>query len=73
MALLNQGDFPQSNEIWVSPKGKKKWCVAITIQGYDALAAAHLMILQMLNDLFSRFDDICDHHGVYHVDTIGDS
>eukprot|EP00983_Pelagomonas_calceolata_P121873 1160845-Pelagomonas_calceolata.AAC.1 len=24
MALLNQGDFPQSNEIWVSPKRKKK-------------------------------------------------
>eukprot|EP00967_Tisochrysis_lutea_P000347 scaffold454_cov25-Tisochrysis_lutea.AAC.2 len=27
---------------------------------------------QMLNDLFASFDDICDRHGVYHVDTIGD-
>ncbi len=46
----------------------------IDIVGFTRLSASwpSSKVAQLLNDLFSRFDDICERHGVYHVDTIGD-
>lgn len=30
-------------------------------------------IVKILNNMFSRFDDICDKHGVYKLETVGDA
>ncbi|KAF5832169.1 hypothetical protein DUNSADRAFT_12008 [Dunaliella salina] len=46
----------------------------IDVVGFTDMSASwpSSKVAQMLNDLFASFDDICDRHGVYHVDTIGD-
>lgn len=53
-------------------------CVTILftdICGFTNIAASWpiLHVVEMLNDMFSRFDALCIHHDVYKVETIGDS
>lgn len=45
------------------------------VQGFTAMSAAlpTTSIVHMLNEMFTRFDDLCDQNGVYKVETIGDA
>ncbi len=43
------------------------------VVGFTEIAATHAtaQIVMMLNEMFTRFDALCDLHGVYKVETIG--
>jgi len=45
------------------------------IVGYTRLSAMMepAKVLSMLNDIYALFDDLCDAHGVYKLETIGDA
>lgn len=45
------------------------------IMSFTQLSAAMPteQVVLLLNDMFTRFDDLCDKHGVYKVETVGDA
>ena len=55
--------FPEVTVLFADIVGFTKFSETLTAE----------LLVAMLNDIFSRFDDIADHHGLEKIKTIGDS